>query len=630
MPHPREHDRSYPVIERIGWERALLAGALAALFLLIVVVSGASLVTRALGASRPLVPPVVAAGVILLAAACTPWTRHGHGPLAPVARRLPSSLDGGLGRRPLAAGLAGLLMVVALIQVARLSCFMADPSLRWGSAYPPVEFGVRHMCLSAYVYAADLSRRGAANVYSEEHYPAYHQQGPAWTRTDSTAVANLGPHVRDAYEYPPPFLLLPRAALLLTNDFLAIRTGWFLLQAAAFLAFALALACWIGGSRGTLAGLLIPALLASFPFMFNFQFGQFQLATVMFALGGMLAISSGRDRLGGALLGAAIVTKGFPALLLLYLAVRRRGRAILWTIAFGAAYALAALLVLGPAPFRAFFLYQLPRIASGEAFSFFVRNDLTLAANTSVYAIPFKLARLGVPGMSEPLAQGMVWVFTAALAGAVILAARRTREPALEPVVWLGLLSLGALRSPEAPNVYAAATPLWLLTLLAVETRGRGRAVTHLVAAWICIGVQPPLPDPRATIAWWMLGQAGILILGFWVLLRRGGAWTQRSAPSTWPAPPRSPRATALPSPVPVPAAPRPGTPGGLLPRPPHAGRRARSARRDSGPPPRGSAHRDTRRRGASPATAPNRRPRSRTPWRCCERRSPFPPARWR
>jgi hypothetical protein len=411
---------------------------------------------------------------------------------------------------------------VAAVQVARLSCFMADPALRWGSAYPPEEFGVRHMCLSAYVHAADLTRRGVANVYAEEHYPAYGAGEAEGTLRLSSGVANLAPYIRDAFEYPPPFLLLPRAALVLTNDFLTIRTGWFMLQAALFLAFALTLASRIGGPQGMLAGLLLPGLLSSFPFMFNFQFGQFHLAAVLLAVGGMLAFQMGRNRLGGALLAGAMVTKLFPGVLLVYLALRRRSRPILWTLAFAAAYTLAGLLVLGPAPYRAFFEYHLPRVASGEAFSFFLNSDLTVATNASVYSIPFKLQRLGVPGMSAPLATALTWLYTALLVGAIVFAARRHRHSGLEPAVWLGILTLGSLRSPDAPNVYVGTSALWLLTLLAVETRGRGGAVAWFAAAWVCISVQPPLPDPKATIALWMSGQIAMLLLGFWVLLRSG------------------------------------------------------------------------------------------------------------
>jgi hypothetical protein len=420
-----------------------------------------------------------------------------------------------------AASLAGVLTLAAVVQIARLSCFMADPSLPWCSTFPPNDFSVRHMCVAAYVHAADLSRRGVPNVYAEEHYPVY-----ALTQLDGTPrvqskVLHLATYLRDAFEYPPPFLLLPRAALALTNDFLAIRTGWFMIQAPIFCAFALVLAAWVRGCRGGLAGLLVPGLLSSFPFLFNFQFGQFQLAAVLLAVSGMLAFQVRRETLGGALLAGAIVTKIFPALLLIYLAVQRRGRCIVLTLAFTVAYALAGLLLLGPSPYRAFLEYHLPRVASGEAFSFFLRSDLTLAGNASVYAIPFKLQRLGVPGMSAALAASLTWLYTVLLVWATIVAARRRRHSALEPCVWLGLLTLCSLRSPDAPNVYVAASALWLLTLLAVETRGRASAVALLVVAWVCIGVQPPLSDPKATISMWMSGQIAMLLIGFWVMLRR-------------------------------------------------------------------------------------------------------------
>jgi hypothetical protein len=419
------------------------------------------------------------------------------------------------------AGLAAALVLLCVLQIGRLSCFMADPELRWGSAYPPVEFGVRHMCVAAYVQAAELSRRGVPNVYAEEHYPAYGSRRPAGSSAPASEVENLAPHLRDAFEYPPPFLLLPRAALALTNDFLAIRTAWFMLQVPLFIAVALALAWSVGGRRGRLAGLLLSAMLSSFPFLFNFQFGQFHLAAIAIALAGMLAFSSGRDRLGGALLAAAIVSKIFPGLLLVYLAIRRRGRAVLWTLAFAAAYALAGVLVLGFAPYRAFFEYHLPRVASGEAFAFFLDNDLTVAANASVYAIAFKMERLGVPGVSGAVAGPLVWTYTALLLGATIVAARRARDFALEPAVWLALLTLAALRSPDAPNVYIGASALWMLTLLAVETRGRVHQVALVVVAWFVISVIPPPPDPKATLVLWMTGPAAILALGFWVLLRR-------------------------------------------------------------------------------------------------------------
>lgn len=521
MPSANDDARSAAVSPRISWERVLLAAALLAGFLAILAVSGTAIVVRMAGASPGRVPPFVVVGSVLVTLGLVPRARTGRGPVAAVARALPPELDGGFRRRPLAAGLAGVLALLAVLQVARLSCFMADPFLRWGSAYPPVEFGVRHMCMSAYIHAADLTRRGVTNVYAEEYYPAYGSGEPDAAGQVTSAVANLAPYVGDAFEYPPPFLLLPRAALFLTNDFLVMRTGWFLLQAAVFYVLFLALAHWVGGRRGTLSIVLLSGVLSSFSLLFNWQFGQFQLAVVMLAIGGMLSFQVGRNRLGGALLAGAIVTKLFPGLLLIYLILRRRFRPILWTMLFASAYTLAGLLVLGAAPYQAFFGYHLPRLASGEAFSFFLSTDLTVASNASVYAIPFKLQRLGVPGMSAGVASAVTWAYTALILGAIVIAARRPRPPALEPIVWLGILTLGSLRSPDAPNVYVGACALWLLTLLAVDTRGRAGAVALFVAVWICVCVQPPLSDPKATIALWMSGQIAMLLLGFWVLLRR-------------------------------------------------------------------------------------------------------------
>ena len=521
MPDARNDTRTSAPTVRVGWERVLLAGALLAGFLAILAVSATALWMRLAGVNPGGAAPIVAAGAVTMALVFALRARAGRGPVSTIARRLPSRLDGAFRRRPLAAGLASLLTLVAVLQVARLSCFMADPALRWGSAFPPVEFGVRHMCMAAYVQAADLTRQGAPNVYAEEHYPAYGPGRPESAHPGSSSVANLTPYIRDAFEYPPPFLLLPRAALVLTNDFLIMRTGWFLLQALLFCAFFLVLAWWVGGRRGILAGLLLSGMLSSFPVLFNWQFGQFHLAVVMLAMGGMLACEVGRNRFGGALLAGAVVTKLFPGLLLIYLALRRRTRALLWTMAFAAAYVLAGLLVLGPAPYRAFIEYHLPRVASGEAFSFFLSSDLTVATNASVSAIPFKLQRLGVPGMSTALATILTWIYTALLAGVVVVVARRHRPSVLEPIVWLGILTLGSLRSPDAPNVYVGASALWLLALLAADTRGRAGAVALLVVAWICISVQPPLSDPKATIALWMSGQIAMLGLGFWALLRR-------------------------------------------------------------------------------------------------------------
>jgi alpha-1,2-mannosyltransferase len=294
-------------LEHPAWERIWLAAASVAICLVVLAMGTASIVARNRAGDVHNALLYALIGTVALAGALAEWGRRGGGPLPSLARRLPQQLDGAFRQRPAVASLSLGLFVVALIQIARLSCFMADPALTWGSTYPPVEFGVSHMCISAYLLVGDLSRSYDPNVYDERHYPAFRTGSVADTTVRRSAVENLDPYLRDAFEYPPPFLLLPRAALALSNNFLDIRTGWFMLQLPMFLALALALPHFVGGARGMVAALLIPGLLASFPFMFNFQFGQFHLVAIMLAVGGMLAFSSGWNRTGGALLGAAIV-----------------------------------------------------------------------------------------------------------------------------------------------------------------------------------------------------------------------------------------------------------------------------------------------------------------------------------
>ncbi len=510
---------------RLGLERILLAAALLSGLLIIITVSLASILFRI----SPL--PVVAVTIIFILS-LIPSALRGRGPLVTISHRLPSNLDGGFRRRPILSSLVTLLMIVGVIQVARITCFMADMELRWCSAYPPVEFGVHHQCLPAYIYAAELNRNGHTNIYSEEHYPAYHQGQTETAAIVSTKIENFEPHIRDAFEYPPTFLLLPRLAIALTNDFRVIRTGWFMIQIIFFIILALLIARQVGGQRGITAGILIAALLSSFPFMFNLQFGQFHLAALMLAFSGMITFERGHNRLGGALLAGAIVTKLFPGILLLYLAFRRQYHAILWTLIFGAVYTFVAFFVVGIDPFRAFFDYHLPRIISGEAFSFFLKNNLVLAANASVYAIPFKLERLGVPGMSGEVASWLIWFYTVLLIIVTVIAARRPKNFTSDVCVWLALLALCSLRSPNAPNVYIGTAALWLLTLLAVDTRGKWWRVLIFIFAWLCMSVQPPLPDEKTTIALWMSGQVAILILGFWVMLRNGRYEIDSTAPT--------------------------------------------------------------------------------------------------
>jgi hypothetical protein len=174
-------------------------------------------------------------------------------PVAWIAHQVPETVAGAQRRRPVRSVIWCVLVLVAVIQTARLSAFMVDSSRLWGSTVPdPV--AAEHQCLAAYVHAADLCRRGEKNVYDERWYPAFTTPLYAKFQGVASPVEGLGRWVDDPYAYPPPFLLRPRAALAITNSFEHIRTSWFVIQALSLLIGGVFLARWIGGREGVVAG----------------------------------------------------------------------------------------------------------------------------------------------------------------------------------------------------------------------------------------------------------------------------------------------------------------------------------------------------------------------------------------
>jgi alpha-1,2-mannosyltransferase len=466
----------------------------------------------------PRLGPLAGAGAVLLGVVAAVL----------VVRWVPEALAAGIRRRPVLAALWTLAALLALVQVGRLSAFMADHDRLWGSAVPDPKAS-EHMCMSAYVLAADLSRRGEPNLYDARFYPAF-----LGGIVVDTSIAGLQPYLQDPFEYPPPFLLLPRAAIGLSNDFMAMRTAWFVLQALGLLVVAVWLARWVGGRSGLLALLLLPLLLASMPTLLGLQFGQFHIATLLLSLVGMTLFAERRPGLGGALLGFAIVSKLFPGLLLVMLLARRRWRELGWTVGFCALYALLGLALLGWAPFQAFVTYQLPRIASGEAFAFFERDPLFISRNFAVSGIVTKLHHLGVPGMGHGLTSLVGWLYTLVLVWLAWRAGKGPTDRLTEVQAWLALLSLGALRSPLAPSAYVVISVLWLLTFLAGDIRGRWQWVVAFAAAWAAIMGPPPL-EGAAEFITGLIGQGTAIGICLWVLLRRTALPVEDAVPVTSP-----------------------------------------------------------------------------------------------
>ncbi len=462
----------------------------------------------------------LAAGVVgggMAAASGLPW---GLLPLLPlvgvllsalanrIERALPQSVDGAWQRSRGKTIAWAVLALVMLVQISRLSAFMTDRDVTWGSTFPPVAFTVTHMCMASYVHAADLTRHKDANLYDPTHYPNF---GLTEAEDIRTSVAGLQSYLDDSFHYPPPFLLLPRLWLGLSNDYLVIRSVWFALQILMFAAFAVLLARWIGGSTGAWALWMLPLVLASMPTLFNFQFGQIHLFTIWTAMAGMLAFEIKRPALGGLLLAGGVASKLFPGILVLYLLLRGRWRDLAWTAAFSVVFALLSVAVTGTTPFVQFFSFLLPRLVSGEAFSF-VTDTLVITTNLSVPGTVWKLDLLGIQGGDALLGPAST-VYTLLILAATWFAARLDVDRVRRVQIWLSLLILASLRSPLVP-VYGVAPVLWLMTLQ-LDRVDTTKGLVAFAISWAFISSVPPAPNPVVTIALYGVAQLAML---YWVL----------------------------------------------------------------------------------------------------------------
>jgi len=397
--------------------------------------------------------------------------------------RLPSELATLRRRHRALAWLWLLAAAMAVIQTGRLATHMTDSESGFFLSTRNAVWA-KHECMPAYVYGAELSERGEANIYDASHYPGLDPEAAPKTR-----LVGLSPE--DPYQYSPQFLLLPRLAISLTESYATIRLVWFGIQTTLFLGVAALLALWVGGRAGAVAALLLPLVLAAFPALYSLQFGQVHLAAISLGVAGLIALEKRRRALGGALLAISILAKIFPLVLLLPLVGQRRWRDLGAVLAFGIAITLLALAVLGPAPFVAFFDYQIPRLASGEAFAFGEAwpevRELMIADNQGAFGFIVKLGEIGVPGMNEQTA--IVWsrVFgLLVLTSGLLIGGTLERSSRLDRVVvWLALLGLGSLTSTGAFGDYVPVTATWICTFLALRMIEDRRLLLPLAVVWV-------------------------------------------------------------------------------------------------------------------------------------------------
>lgn len=408
-----------------------------------------------------------------------------------------------------------LATVAALVLYARIAVFMVHPELPAYSLIPNSKWEVRHSCATAY-YVAARAASTSSDLYADTLYTA-RDDDPAKPRKPLW----LGTFTIDVYEYPPPFLLLPRALRLLAPEFLPFRTLWFGITGAFALAAMIAVAGMMGPVMGTRGLLLLPLAWLALPMASVIQKGNVHVVVIAASMLAMALFDRRRWAAGSVLLAFATVSKLYPGMLVLYLIARREWRPVIWTAAMGALFVIAAAIDLGPGMFAAF-ADHLPGLMSGQAFPAF-RNPPAAALNLSIPGLFYKLKLFGVPGISFGTMKLVGWAWTLVVVAATVLLALRARRPEERSLVWLAILILATLRSPFLPSGYAAIPGLWLLALVGARFVPTARALSLVIAGWAILGITWPVDwplDPRWIATLMALPQGVMLGLAVWVARR--------------------------------------------------------------------------------------------------------------
>jgi alpha-1,2-mannosyltransferase len=422
--------------------------------------------------------------------------------------------------------------IVACVSNARLTVFMIDSS-RVNCSYKPGDVFLRaHSCFSAYSEAARFAAAGGVNIYDPTLYAPETTAGPRRI---------IGGNLRvDVYHYPPPFLLLPGAIRLVAPEFTATRAIWFMVQSLLMAAALVMLSRWIGGVPGAWAAALGWLVLASPAVMQTLQAGNFQVTVYSLGIIAFVLVATGRALTGGAILAYATIGKIVPGILVLFLLTARRWRAVIYTAAFSLLLFAITIGVFGWRPVSDFVWYEMPKIASGEAFPQTERANTSLV-NLSVYGETVRLRWLfrGLfggqwfgPEVGRPIASlyGIIVVLLTAAAGWFIGQrtwlgpATQTSTPEtrirLAQLV-LALLTLMAFRSPFVGSIYGYLGTLWLLTLLAAEATTTRKRVGWLAGfgviaalAWVLPSPLPPQVLTPPPLPWFVVAS-----VAFWSVL---------------------------------------------------------------------------------------------------------------
>ena len=313
------------------------------------------------------------------------------------------------------------------------------------------------------------------------------------------------------FKYAPAFAVMmaplaalpPRAASVLWMAGIAASIAWMFVV------------LWRWCGQGISAWwLALPLLVLARPVWSNVQLAQVNAYSLVPATVGLVFVARGRDRAGGALIGLGAVVKYMPALLLIWLAWRRRWTALAWA---GATIVLLGVLlpaiVLGPrgsvdcarewVGARAHvYTSATPRDVPGysmKSFVFRALGDTPFITNYREVEVRIEEPHASLP--PETL-RAIVTVSGLALVAAALWLTRR-REDADTPEaasLWLAAL---LLVSPESrfPHFLVMALPIVALTCALARgrehPRWRSMLILCAVGAFLLNGTSSTLVGDR-------------------------------------------------------------------------------------------------------------------------------------
>lgn len=316
---------------------------------------------------------------------------------------------------------------------------MANP----GNAIGRALYGERARPLAWLMVALYLIGLGiSATLRSQGDFGVYYLAG----QRAAAGAAIYPAGESDRFLYAPIFAIgfIPFGALARR----AAQLAWFVVNAAALVALIVGAGRLLFGSARRLpaALIVIPLLLASRFVNNNIEHGQINIVTLALLVWAIAMAEGARPRLGGALLGVALLIKPFALLAAWYLLLTRRRAALAWSAACAAALIALPALFFGPAGALAqTSAYLRAALSMGARYRVMLTNQSATSA-----AIRLLSATGGSGVLSESAAFAAAVAFELVLLAAVtVWIVNSRRDPAGRPL--LALCAIFCLMPSFAP-----------------------------------------------------------------------------------------------------------------------------------------------------------------------------------